>query len=339
MAATSTTPEHPLTAKTLIYDLPSQTLSIDASHSAPVPDPSKNDHLVHVKTTALCTRELLWPAQFPIAIFAENPEKLITPGYDLAGTIVKAPPASPFKPGDEIYACTLMSRPGNYREYTIARTEEMALKPQKLNWEEAATVPLSAITAWQALFEHAGLKGLDNPNTAGKRILITAAAGGVGVWLVQLASIAGLEVVAQVGSARNDEFVRGLRASETVNYKMESLQEWAKRKGTVDIVIDCIGGMTLEDAWFCVKDGGTLISIVEPPEEKRPEELKEKVVKNEFFIMKPNGQQLAEVSKLLDQGHCRAVLDSVWNFEDYNKAFERLDTGHANGKVVIKVTG
>ena len=338
MAATSTTPEQPLTAKTLIYDLPSQTLSIDASHSVPVPDPSKNDHLIHVQTTALCTRELLWPAQFPVAIFAENPEKLITPGYDLAGTVMTAPPASPFKPGDEIYARTLPSRPGNYREYTIARTGEMALKPQILNWDEAAAVPLSAITAWQALFEHAGLKGFDDPNTGGKSILITAAAGGVGVWLVQLASIAGLKVVAQVGGTRNDKFIRGLGASETVNYKMESLQEWAGRIGTVDLVIDCIGGKTLADAWFCVRDGGTLISIVEPPEEKRPEELKGKVVRNEFFIMKPNGQQLAEVSRLLDLGRCRAVLDSVWNFEDYNEAFERLDTGHANGKVVIKVT-
>ncbi|KAL2046262.1 hypothetical protein N7G274_001709 [Stereocaulon virgatum] len=211
----------------------------------------------------------------------------------------------------------------------------MALKAQNLSWEEVATVPLSAITAWQA---HAGLKGLDDPNTAGKRILITAAARGVGVWLVQLASIAGLQVVAQVGSARNDEFVRGLGVSETVNYKMESLQEWAGREGTVDIVIDCIGGKTLEDAWFCIKDGGTLVSIVEPPEEKRPKELKDRVVKSESFIMTPDGHQLADLSRLLDQGRCRAVLDSVWNFEDCNKAFKRLDTGHANGKVVIKVT-
>ena len=119
----------------------------------------------------------------------------------------------------------------------------------------------------------------------GKGALIVAAAGGVGIWLVQLARIAGLEVVAQVGSAKNDTFVRGLGASETVNYKIESLKEWAEREGPVDIVIDLLGGKTLEDAWYCVKDGGTLISIFEPPEGRRPEGLKNKVVKIDFFIM------------------------------------------------------
>ena len=325
------------TNKTLIYDLASQTLNIHPSRPVPMPDPAKNDHLIHVKTTALCARELEWPAQFPDAIFSENPEKLITPGYDLAGTVVTASPASPFHPGDEIYARTLPNRPGNCREYTIARTAEMALKPQKLSWVEAATVPLSAITAWQALFEHAGIKGLNDPSAKGKKALIIAAAGGVGLWLVQLARIAGLEVVAQVGGEKNDKFVRRLGASETVNYRMESLKEWAESHGPVDVVFDLLGGKTLEDAWYCIKDRGILISIVEPPEGRRPEGLKNKVVKNEFFIMKPNGQQLAEISRLLDERQCEAVVDSTWSLEEYEGAFERLDGGHANGKVVIKV--
>lgn len=338
MAATNAIPKPPLTAKTLIFDTASHTLNIRASHPVPTPDPAKNEHLIQVKTTALCTRELDWPALFPVAIFSENPEKLITPGYDLAGKVITSPSGSPFHPGDEIYARTLPSRPGNCREYTISRTEEMALKPQNLSWVEAATVPLSAITAWQALFEHAGLKGLDDPSTDGKRILITAAAGGVGVWLVQLARITGLHVVAQVGNAKNDKFVKELGASETVNYKLTSLKEWAEGEGPVDIVFDLMGGKTLEDAWYCVKDKGTLISIVEPPETWRPEGLKNKVVKNEFFIMKPNGQQLAEISRLLNEGQCKAVVDSIWELEDYEGAFAKLNEGHANGKVVIKIS-
>ena len=213
----------------------------------------------------------------------------------------------------------------------------MALRPQRLSWVKTATVPLSAITAWQALFEHAGVGGLTDPSAAGKRVLINAAAGGVGVWLVQLARIAGLHVVAQIGSAKNEKFIKDLGASETVNYKDESLKTWAQRVEQVDIVIDSLGGNTLEDAWFCVKDGGALISIVEPPEGKRPTCLKSKIVKNEFFIMRPDGEQLAQISNLLDKGLCEAVVDSVWGFEDYKGAFERLDGGHANGKVVIKV--
>ena len=154
---------------------------------------------------------------------------------------------------------------------------------------------------------------------------------------MQLAKIAGLHVVAQVGGAENDGFVRELGAAETVNYRTESLKTWAEREGQVDIVVDDLGGKTLEDAWFAVKDGGALVSIFEPPEGRRPEVLKEKVVKNNFFIMKPNGEHLAKIARLLDKGQCKPVVDSVWNFEDYEKAFERLDGGHARGKVVIKV--
>ncbi len=182
------------------------------------------------------------------------------------------------------------------------------------------------------------MKGFDDPNTNEKRVLVTAAAGGAGVWLVQLARIAGFEVVAQVGSAKNDKFVRGLGASKTVNYKTTSLKEWTEREGPVDIVFDLLGGKALEEAWFCVKDRGTLISIFEPPEGRRPGGLKNKVVENGFFIMEPNGQQLAEISRLLNEGKCQAVVDSIWELEEYNGAFERLNGGHANGKVVIKVT-
>ena len=328
----------PTNMKALIFDPPTHTLTIHPSRPLPTPTPSKTDHLIHVKTTALCARELAWPTEYPDAFYAATPENLLTPGYDLAGTVFTAPPSSPFRPGDEIFARTLPSRAGNCREYSVARTGEIALRPRTLSWVEAATVPLSAITAWQALFEHAGVGGLHDSSSAGKRVLVSAAAGGVGVWLVQLAKIAGLKVVAQVGSVENDAFVRELGAAETVNYKVESLKAWAEREGPVDIVVDCLGGKTLEDAWFCVRDGGALISIVEPPEGRRPEGLKEKVVKNNFFIMKPNGEQLAGISRLLDGRQCKPVVDSVWDFEDYEKAFERLDGGHARGKVVIKVT-
>ena len=137
---------------------------------------------------------------------------------------------------------------------------------------------------------------------------------------------------------KNDDFIRTLGALRIVNYNSENLKSWAEREGQVDIIIDCIGGKTLEDAWFAIKEGGSLISICKPPEGKKLQGLEKKDVKNLFFIMKSDGEQLAEVSKLLDEGKCRAVVDSVWGFEDYERAFERLDGGHACGKVVIKVT-
>ena len=180
----------------------------------------------------------------------------------------------------------------------------MAPKPKKLGWAEAASVPVSALTAWQAFFEHAGVKGLEDPVVRGKRVLVIAAAGSVGVWLVQLAKMAGLEVVAQVGSAESERLVRGSGAVEVVNYKMTELREWAEKNEAVDIVSDCLGGKTLGDAWYCVKNGGALISIVEPPEEWRPDELKNKSVESEFFILSSNSQQLAELSRMADEGQC-----------------------------------
>lgn len=329
--------KYPSTAKALVFDLATKALDLHQSNRVPVPDPTRDDHLIQVEAIALCARELEWPFLFPGALLSDNPDKQIIPGYDVAGTVITAPPASPFQPGDEVYARTYPARPGNYREYSIGRTLEMAPKPQKLSWAEAASVPMSAVTAWQALYEHAGVAGPGDPSSERKRMLITAAAGGCGVWIVQLAKIAGLEVIAQIGSPQNDRFIKELGAAETVNYRTTSLKEWAKANEPVDVVIDCIGGKTLEEAWYCIKDHGSLISIVEPPEGKRPEELKAKEVKNEFFIMYPSGQQLGEISKLIEQGRCQAVVDSVRAFSEFKGAFEKLDGGHARGKVVVKI--
>ncbi|KAL8725273.1 MAG: hypothetical protein Q9166_007475 [cf. Caloplaca sp. 2 TL-2023] len=330
--------KYPSTAKALVFDLATKTLNVHPSNRVPVPDLARKDHLIQVKTIALCARELEWPFLFPGALLSDNPDQQIIPGYDVAGTVITAPAASPFRPGDEVYARTYPARPGNYREYSIGRTAEMALKPQKLSWAEAATVPMSAVTAWQALFEHAGVRGLHDTDSKGKRVLVTAAAGGCGVWLVQLAGIAGLEVIAQIGSAQNDKLVRDLGAAETINYRMTGLKEWAETNGPVDIVVDCLGGDTLEEAWYCVKDKGSLISIFEPPEGKRPEEVKGRDVKHEFFIMYPSGDQLGEISKLIEEGRCQTIVDSVWAFEDFKGAFEKLGGGHARGKIVVKVT-
>lgn len=139
---------------------------------------------------------------------------------------------------------------------------------------DAATVPLSVITAWQALFVHAGFhRGLDDHSAKGKRVLVTAAAGGVGVWVVQLARLAGMYVLAQISSEENAAFVGGLGANEMVDYHRQTLKEWAEKQGRVDIVIDCAGGETLEEAWHAVSEGGKLLSIVEPREGRRPAEL------------------------------------------------------------------
>ena len=213
--------------------------------------------------------------------------------------------------------------------------------PRGVAWEEAASVPLSALSAWQALFVHAGLSASGKEggeNARRKRVLVTAAAGGVGVWAVQLARAAGAEVVGTCGAA-NGEFVRGLGADEVLDYKVTDLKEWvgAEEGRRFDVVLDCAGGKTLEDAWTCVKDGGVVISVAQPPETKKPTENVRKDVRSVWFIVEPSRQQLGEIMRLVENGKCKGVVDSVWEIENWEKALERLKGGHTRGKVVLKL--
>jgi NADPH:quinone reductase-like Zn-dependent oxidoreductase len=167
-------------------------------------------------------------------------------------------------------------------------------------------------------------------------VLVTAASGGVGLWVVQLAKLAGCEVVGTCGPD-NIEFVKSCGAVEVVNYRTTSLKSWVEEDESrmFDVVIDCVGRSSLEEAWWAVKDNGTLISIYQPPEQLKPKELEKKGVRNLFFIMTPNGEQLKKITGLWEEGKVRPAVDSVFKFENFEKAFERVASGHAKGKVVI----
>ncbi|KAL8791988.1 MAG: hypothetical protein Q9195_005406 [Heterodermia aff. obscurata] len=323
-------PPLPPTARSLLQPSPlTPTLTL-TTLPVPTPTPSTTEHLLRVHAFAICNGELHWPKNFPPA---DPSAKLLVPGYDLAGTVVIAPASSPFRPGDEVYARTNYARTGCARDYTIALTEELARRPKSVGWVQAAAVALSAQSAWQALFVQAGLD--DGGDCAGKRVLVTGAAGGVGAWVVQLGKLAGAEVVGVCG-AGNKEMVEGLGAGEVLDYRSVGLREWAGEPGKmVDVVIDCSGRKALEGAWWTVRDGGVLISVVQPPELVRPLGCRGKEVRNCFFIMQPDGAQLQRITELVDAGKCRPIVDSVWRFEDYEKAYERADGGQAKGKVVI----
>ena len=300
----------------------------------PVPTarPSSDEHLIRVDAISPCNGERLWPKNFPPP---DPTSKQWVPGYDMAGTVITAPSSSPFPPGSEVYARTNYRRTGCARDYTIAITDELALRPQHLSWTDSAAVPLSAQTAWQALFVHAGLGGTDAGQAAGKRILVTAASGGVGIWVVQLAHLAGAEVIGTCGPD-NVEMVSDLGANLVINYRATSLRDWGQDpQNQVDVIIDCSGRQSLEDAWWAVREGGLLIGIVQPPEQARPEGCRAKDVRSLFFIMEPNGRHLAQITKLIDEGKCRPIVDSVWRFEEYEKAFDKADSGRARGKVII----
>ena len=190
---------------------------------------------------------------------------------------------------------------------------------------QAAAVPLSALTAWQALFEHASL-------VAGQTVLIHGAAGGVGVFAVQLAHWAGAQVIA-TASARNRDFLRELGANEVIDYTTTRFEEVVH---DVDLVFDTVGGDTLQRSWQVIKPGGVLVSIVGP----RPsfEQAKALWVRPVWFVVEPNREQLIQIGALIDAGHLRPIIDTVFPLAQARQAYEQGTKGHTRGKIVLCVT-
>ena len=324
----------PKSMKALIHNIETQKLIFT---SVEVPTPSSAEYLVRVHAVTLSAGELFWT----------RPEELTEsiPGVEFAGEVVTSPQTSRFQPGDEVYARTTFPRPGAAREYTIALEHELARKPSNLTAEEAVSVPMSAETAWQALFVHGGLSapevGKKANENRGKRVLVTGASGGCGVWIVQLAKAAGAYVVGTCGP-QNQELVRGLGADEVLDYSKTGPKAWteADEARKVDLVVDCVGGASLDEAWTAVKDGGLVLTIAPKPgyaQPTRPSEGVGRDVSGRFFIMTADGSQLEKVTRLIEEGVYKPLVDSVWKFEDWEKALEKVNGGHARGKVVLRI--
>ncbi|OBT64309.1 hypothetical protein VE03_06770 [Pseudogymnoascus sp. 23342-1-I1] len=313
-------------------DVQSTDVILITDHPVPTPKSSSTEHLIRVHTTAITNGELFWEKNFPLPADLKV-GKVNVPCNDVAGTVVIAPASSPFLPGTEVYARSYFGRTGCAREYSILLTEEMAKRPQRLTWAESATVPMSAETAWQALFVQAKLEPKAE-SAKGKRIFITAASGAVGTWLVQLSKWIGAEVIGTCGPA-NVEWVKSLKADTVLDYTKTNVKEWASVEGNkVDLAIDCFGGKSLEDAWWVVKDGATLISIYQPPDQKRPAGVDGNIT-NFFFIMESKGDQLQKVTELIDSGFGKTALDSSFPIDQFQEAFAKLKSGKTKGKVVI----
>ncbi|KAK4097478.1 NAD(P)-binding protein [Parathielavia hyrcaniae] len=344
----------PPTMKTLLQ--PSRQKTELISTTAPLPVPTHpDDVLVRVHATAPCAGELLWARDFPDTIPAD---KEPVPCQDMAGTVVSASSSSSssssrFAPGDRVYCRIDASRPGAACDYALPRASSLARIPQGLGWVEAAATPLSALTAWQALFvqgtlDVAAVKAGDEVAAVAARekngrvrVLVTGAAGGVGSWVVQLAALAGAGAVVAVCGRGKDEGVWALGATEVVDYTQTSIEEWvAADPGAreVDLVVDMVGGRTLAGCWAAVREGGAMVTINTPPQYGKPEGMTKKLSKELFFIVEPLGSNLAEIGELIEAGRVRPTVDSVWEFADFKKAFERLESGHAKGKIVIKVS-
>lgn len=246
------------------------------------------------------------------------------PGWDLSGVVeAVAPGAEGFKPGDEVYSRPDIARNGAYAEYIAVRASELARKPASISHEEAAGVPLAAITAWHALFETAGL-------SAGQTVLIHAASGGVGSFAVQFAKWRGARVIG-TASAANHELLRRLGADEVIDYRTTRFEDVAR---DVDVVFDTIGGETQERSWGVLRKGGILVSIVSPPSE---EKARTHGVRQGYIFIGPNAAWLTEIARLIDEGRVRPVIGEVLPLSEARRAHELSQSGHARGKIVLRV--
>ena len=244
-----------------------------------------------------------------------------TLGWDVSGTVEEAGAnVTGFKRGDEVY--TRLEAGGGYAEYAVAREAIVAAKPRTLDHEQAAAVPTAGTTAWQALFEVAQL-------SAGQKVLIHAAAGGVGNFAVQFAKARGAWVIG-TASTKNQAFLRELGVDQAIDYQKTRFEDVVR---DVDVVLDTIGGDTQERSFKVLKKGGILVSIVQPPSE---EQAAKYGVRALFYGAHASSSDLAEIAKLIDNGKVKTVVETVLPLAEARRAHELSESGHARGKIVLK---
>lgn len=248
----------------------------------------------------------------------------LTPGWDVAGVIEQlGAGVTQFKTGDAVYARPDMARDGAYAEYMVVRASEVALKPKSLDFAHAAAVPLSALTAWQSLFDAGKLE-------QGQRILIHAGAGGVGHYAVQLAHWKGAHVIT-TASARNADFVRALGADEVIDYTRTPFEQTVR---DVDMVFDTVGGEVQQRSWQTLKKGGILVSILALTV---PETAPQQGWRSAYVFVQPNSAQLTQIAGLIDTGKVSPVVEKVLPLSEAAQAHALIQSAHTRGKIVLRV--
>lgn len=271
-----------------------------------------------------------------------------TLGHDVAGVVTKVGSGvSKFKVGDEVYARPKDHRIGAFAQLIAINENDVAIKPKNLTMEEAASIPLVGLTAWQALIEKANLK-------KGQKVFIQAGSGGVGTFAIQLAKHLGA-TVATTTSAFNIDLVKSLGANVVIDYKKDDFETMLHG---YDVVLNSQDQRTLEKSLRVLKPGGKLISISGPPDSEFAKEIgapwyvriitkllssgvKKKArrlsVSFSFLFMRAQGNQLRQITSLIDSGIIHPVMDRVFPFEATNEALAYVKSGRAKGKVVVKV--
>lgn len=245
-------------------------------------------------------------------------------GWDVAGVIEAiGEHVHHFRVGDEVFARPDINRNGTYAQYVAVDESLVAKKPKNITFEEAASIPLAGLTAWQSLREIAQV-------SPGQKVLVHGGAGGVGIYAIQLAKIFGA-YVATTCRADNAEFVRSYGADEVIDYRTQAFDELLSG---YDVVFDTLGGEVQQRSFRVLKKGGILVSIVSPPDENLASRYG---VRGAYFFLEPDGEKLAQIGKLVEEGKLRPVVGAVFPLSEVAKAHELSESHHARGKIVLQI--
>jgi NADPH:quinone reductase-like Zn-dependent oxidoreductase len=296
----------------------------------PIPEPADDEILIELQYTSV--NPVDWkiregylkesfPHQFPLI-----------PGWDAAGIVRKVGrKVTMYKGGEKVYAYA--RKPdvqwGTYAEFVTVPAEAAAPMPQNIGFAQAAALPLTALTAWQALFEAARIK-------PGQTLLIHGGAGGVGGMAIQLARHAGAAAVYTTASARNHDYVRRLGAQHPIDYNSGNFADALLKlePAGVDVVLDTVGGPVLRESLRAVKRGGLLISVIEPPDAAAAAA---REVRTGYVFVSPNGAQLREIAGLIEQGALKPPRIEEMRLDQAPAAQERSRGRHVAGKIVLKI--
>jgi NADPH:quinone reductase-like Zn-dependent oxidoreductase len=287
----------------------------------PVPQPKGDEILVRIAAASVNPVDgKIREGKFPKVGDDDLP---VTLGRDLSGVVESCgPTVQDIKPGEDVFALLGYDR-GAYAQYALAKPDEWARKPENLSHVEAGGVPLAALTAWQGMITHGGLK-------SGQRVLIHGGGGGVGHLAIQIAKAKGAWV-ATTCAGEDLDFVRGLGADQAIDYKAEKFED---RVSDIDLVYDLIGGETQERSFKVLKQGGALISTLQEPDKAKA---LAKAITIAHYMAQPDRDMLAEIADLLRHDKIKPVIAATYALKDAAEAQIALAKGHIRGKIVLTV--
>lgn len=290
---------------------------------APRPEPTDDEVLVRVSAAGVNPLDWKIRQGLPLPMIPENPFPFVL-GIDISGIVENVGASvTEFESGDAVFGFSGFPQVGSYAEYTTTAGAQLAPKPERLDHGEAAGVPVGALTAWQALFEIADL-------TAGQRVLIHGAAGGVGHMAVQLAKWQGAYVIG-TASGYSEDYLYDLGLDGFVNYREQRFESVVD---DVDIVVDLVGGETQERSFDILSEGGVLVSTLNKPSEKLAAE---HTVDAQRVAGRSNPSILADISELIDTGKLKPTISREIPLKDAHEAHETGENEHVRGKLVLRV--